>query len=124
MSLKDATSRAANMVELLPDLSNYTDWEDMLICYMRAKECYQAINPDDELEKEMAALRVEAADDDKAKLAKIRLNDLKANAEALTIIRQRIHVSHRAKIRSCAKAKDAWELLRPMRNALTADIHG
>ena len=107
-----------NLVTLLPDLSNYTDWEDMMICYMRASECYHTVNPEDEMEKEMAELREQAAQNDKKQIALNKVKALKANAEALSIIRQWIGVSHRPKIRRCVKASEAWELLRPMRNAL------
>ena len=104
--LPNATSKA-NLVELRPDLSNYTDWEDMLTCYMRANECYHTVNPDDKVEKRMAELRQTAAGDDKQQLAKLELSRIKANAEALSIIRQWIHVSHRAKIRRCETAAEA-----------------
>ena len=65
MSLNSYSSGKPNLVVLLPDLSNYTDWEHMIISYMRAKECYHAVNPDDELEKEMADLRMKAAGENK-----------------------------------------------------------
>ena len=89
---------------------------------MRAKECYYAINPDDELEKEMADLRMKAAGENKERQAEVRLRSLKANSEALAIILQWIDQAHRPKIRRCTKANEAWELLRPMRIAMTADI--
>ena len=60
----------------------------MIISYMRAKECYQAVDPDDALEKEMADLRMAAAGDDKQRQAEVRLRSLKANSEALAIILQ------------------------------------
>jgi hypothetical protein len=66
--------------------------------YMQAKECYHAVDFDDALEEHMAELRAKAAGKDEALLAKNELNTLRANAEALMIIRQWIHVSHRAKI--------------------------
>ena len=122
MSLNSYPSGKANLVVLLPDLSNYTDWEHMIVSYMRARECYLAVNPEDDLEKQMMGLRVEAAGDDKQRLAEIKLKTLKANSEALAIITQWIDSSHRSKIRRCTKAEEAWKLLRPMRNALTADI--
>ena len=67
MSLK--TTSKANLATLLPDLSNYTDWQDMITCYMRANECYQAVDPEDEMEKKMKALRVTIAGDDKKERA-------------------------------------------------------
>ena len=122
MSLNSYSSGKPNLVVLLPDLSNYTDWEHMIISYMRAKECYHAVNPDDELEKEMADLRMKAAGENKERQAEVRLRILKANSEALAIILQWIDQAHRPKIRRCTKANEAWQLLRPMRNAMTADI--
>lgn len=90
-----------NLVVLLPDM---------------------AVNPEDELEREMANLRVMVAGEDKRQVAEVNLRTLKANSVALAIITQWIDPAHRSKIRRCTKAQDAWQLLRPMRNALTADL--
>ena len=111
-----------NLVTLLPDLSNYTDWEDMMTCYMRASECYLAVDPEDKIEQEYKKWRDQAAEGDTKQIALNKMKELKANSEALSIIRQWIDVSHRPKIRKCSQASEAWRLLRPMRNALTADV--
>ena len=73
MSLNSNPSGKANLVVLLPDLSNYTDWEHMIVSYMRARECYLAVDPEDDLEKQMTGLRLEAAGDDKQRLAEVKL---------------------------------------------------
>ena len=105
MSLK--TTSKANLATLRPDLSNYTDWQDMITCYMRANDCWYAVDSEDELEKEMKALRVTIANDNKQEIAKMQLKEMKANAEALTIIRQWIDPCHRPKIRRCNTASEA-----------------
>ena len=122
MSYNGANPQKPNLVTLLPDLSNYTDWEDMMVCYMRARECYYAVNPDDEFEKELLELRKTAAEGDQKLAAVDRIKEIRANAEALSIIRQWRDASHRPKIRRCNKASDAWAMLRPMRNQMTADL--
>ena len=70
----------------------------------------------------MKNLRVMVAGEDKRQVAEVNLRTLKANSVALDIITQWIDPAHRSKIRRCTKAQDAWQLLRPMRNALTADL--
>ena len=93
-----------------------------MICYMRAKGCYHMVNPEDATQKELLELRDQAADGDKKTIAINRMNDIRANAEALSIISQWIDVAHRSKIRRCSKAGEAWNLLKPIRNTLTADL--
>ena len=51
MSLISNPSGKANLVVLLPDLSNYTDWEHMIVSYMRARGCYLTVDPEGDLEK-------------------------------------------------------------------------
>ena len=97
MSLK--TTSKANLATLRPDLSNYTDWQDMIMSYMRANDCWYAVDPEDVLEKQMKALRLTIPDDNKLELAKMQLKEMKANAEALTIIRQWIDPCHRPRRR-------------------------
>ena len=78
-----------------------------MICYMRAKGCYHMVNPDDAIEKELLGLRDQAPDGDKKIIATNRMNDIRANAEALSIISQWIDVAYRSKIRRCNKASEA-----------------
>ena len=82
MSQINASSTKPNLVTLLPDLSNYTDWEDMIVCYMRSRECYHTVNPEDEIEKEMIDMRIFIAGDDKKQIALNKMKDFRANAEA------------------------------------------
>ena len=70
-----------NLVILLPDLSNYTDWEDMMTCYMRASECYLAVDPEDKIEPEYKKWRDQAAEGDTKQIALNKMKELKANSE-------------------------------------------
>ena len=94
----NASSTKPNLVTLLPDLSNYTDWEDMIVCYMRSKECYYTVNPEDPIEKEMLEMRDQLEHEDKKQMTLNKMKNIRANVEALTIIRQWIDAAHRPKI--------------------------
>ena len=60
-----ATSVKSPVPPLKSDLSNYADWSDVIESYLRSRECWGAVNPDDEEVKQMADLLLVAAAEDK-----------------------------------------------------------